>query len=152
MAEAKNPLVSEFATRLRDRKLYKCIDVRAEVANVFDPLSKNAPETVGKIDRSCTNINEKLKDLLNEKRLEIPPLLIDEDERSPYRTEKGRSGPTERINVLTDGGSVVDLAERSRIVASLPSFKLFRVYYDCTNEKFLQRSKQIINDEIKTCP
>src|SRR5690606_22742271 len=58
MLEASDPLVAQFSARLRDRKLYKCVDVRADVAHAFDPKSSNHPEVVEQIDRCCVGIKE----------------------------------------------------------------------------------------------
>ncbi|MGO9263989.1 MAG: hypothetical protein ACLQBA_03720, partial [Candidatus Binataceae bacterium] len=151
MAEATNPLISQFSARLRDRKLYKCINVRTRVANAFDPTSTNTPELVATIDRCCAGINEKLKGWIDDNASEVPRLLIDEAVRSPYQAGGGSKGPTEQINVLTDGGSPVDLKQRSRVVAALSNFKLFRVYHSDEDGTVRQKSEQIIAGEVRSC-
>lgn len=60
MAEATDPLVAGFAARLRDRKLYKCHDIRTQVAHVLDPKSINEDEIIEKIDKCCAGISSKL--------------------------------------------------------------------------------------------
>ncbi|MDQ0469802.1 HD domain-containing protein [Labrys wisconsinensis] len=151
MVDAKDPVISQLATRLRDRKLYKCIDIRARVAHAFNPASDSAPELVAAIDRCCARIDEKLKGWIDGDKSVIPRLLIDEAERSPYKTAGGSTGPTEQINVRTDGGATVDLKQRSRVVAALTTFKLFRAYYGAEDESARQMVEGIISGEIAAC-
>ena len=78
-------------------------------------------------------------------------VLIDEDKRSPYKVSIGSKGPAERINVRTDGGALVDLKKRSRVVASLADFMLFRAYHDRDDSEAGRTVLSIINGEVEAC-
>ncbi len=151
LSSSNDPLISEFAKRLRDRNLYKCMDIRAVVAHTFDPGSSNEPALLAKIDRCCANINEKLKSWREQSRDPVPRLLIDEAERSPYKTGGGSKGPAEQINVRTDGGEVVDLKSRSRVVASLSSFKLLRAYHSESDTEIREMIRTTVEGETAAC-
>ncbi|WFE87324.1 HD domain-containing protein [Roseibium porphyridii] len=148
MSEAKDPLVSQFATRLRDRKLYKCVDVRARVSHEFDPESKGEAEHLAKIETCCARVNEKLTEWTKANSEDIHRVLIDEAERSPYKDDVGSLG---RINVRTDGNNFVDLKQRSRVVASLSDFKLSRAYHDCNDVDAGKTIDSIIEGEVEAC-
>ena len=49
MVDAEDSLLSEFAARLRDRKLYKCVDIRSRVSHEFDPESTGEDGRLAKI-------------------------------------------------------------------------------------------------------
>lgn len=77
MSGANDPLVAEFAARLRDRNLYKCHDIRTNVAHALDPKGRNSDDTIEKIDRCCVEIEKKLTDWVADKRGDRPRVLID---------------------------------------------------------------------------
>jgi HD superfamily phosphohydrolase len=150
MSDAPDPLVAEFSTRLRDRKLYKCYDMRAEVAHALDPKSKNSDEVIVEIDKRCAAINAKLTEWNSTKSSDRPRVLIDLDERSPYKSIGESKGPLDRINIRTAGGVLVDLKERSSAVAALKTYKLFRVYFDRTDTQARDAARQIVGGEMGT--
>lgn len=151
MREAEDDCVSNIATRLGGRGLYKCLDIRAQVAHAFDPDSAGSREALDDIDSCCAGINEKLTEWADAHAAAIPRLLIDEAERSPYKDAAGSGGPAERINVRTDGGHLVDLKQRSRVVASLEKFVLFRAYIDEGDDEARKAVETVIREEIEKC-
>lgn len=151
MADAEDPLVSEFAIRLRDRRLYKCVDVRSRVSHEFDPEGTGDMEPMAKVETCCAKVREKLTEWSQINSGDKQRLLIDEAKRPPYKDAVGSKGPTERINVRTDGGSLVDLKKRSRVVASLSDFMLFRAYHDRDDAEAGQVVDHIIDGEVVGC-
>lgn len=151
MTEAEDTLVREFSLRLRDRRLLKCVDIRARVSHEFDPESDGTAEQLAKIEMCCAKVNEKLTSWTNSVSGEIPRILIDEASRSPYKDGVGSKGPTERINVRTEGGKLVDLKQRSRVVASLADFMLFRSYHDRDDAEACRVIEDIIKGEVEAC-
>ncbi|WP_083533031.1 HD domain-containing protein [Bosea sp. WAO] len=151
MSDADDPLVSQFAVRLRDRKLYKCFDIRARISHEFDPDIVGTPERVAKIETCCARVNAKLTEWANAQPGDIPRILIDEAKRSPYKDAVGARGPIETINVRTDGGSLVDLKQRSRVVANLADFMLLRVYHDRGDQEACKTIGAIIDQEVQAC-
>lgn len=151
MSDATDPLIAEFAGRLRDRKLYKCHDIRTQVAHVLDPKSINTDEIIEMIDKCCAGISSKLTEWATNNGNGRPCILIDFDERSPYKPVGQSKGPLDRINIRTDGGTLVDLKERSSVVAALKAYKLFRAYADGTDTTAQDAVRRIVEGEIATC-
>lgn len=151
MSEASDPLVAEFSTRLRDRKLYKCNDIRMQVTNAIDPKSENTDEIIEAIDRCCAEIERKIMDWTKNESNSRPRVLIDKSERSPYKPIGESKGPLDRINIRTDGGILVDLKERSSVVAALKTFKLLRAYSDRDDQQAQDATKLIVEEEIRKC-
>lgn len=152
LAEANDVLIAEYSSRLRDRKLLKAIDVRAQVIHGLDPGSRSEPDLFERVDRCCAAIHEKLTNWSKDQEGRESCLLVDEAERSPYKTSIDSSGFTKQINVLTDGGVPVDIKQRSSVVAALSTFKLLRVYVrpdDASAREFVERT---IKGEIDKCP
>jgi uncharacterized protein len=151
MTEAKDPLIAEFSARLRDRKLYKCCDIRTKVTHVLDPKSHNSDEIIDKIDKCCASIEKKLAEWVVDNYVDRPRVLIDIDVRSPYKSVNESKGPLDRINVRTDGGELVDLKERSSVVGALKAYKLFRAYSDRSDAVAQDAMNRIVEGEIETC-
>jgi HD superfamily phosphohydrolase len=130
MAESPDKCIADLAIRLRDRKLYKCADVRAAIAYSKSDDAATSPEA----DTVCAKIQDELEACAVKFAAEdadAPPrILLDEAERSPYkRMTEDMKGPLNQINIHTEGDRLEDLAKRSKVVAELKSYKAFRVYY-----------------------
>jgi hypothetical protein len=151
MVDAPDPLVSNLAARLRDRKLFKCIDIRTRVSHAFDPDGVGNGESIEAIDACCASVNAKLTAWHDDQTVAIPRVLIDEGSRTPYQNAGGSKGPIERINVRTASGRLVDLKQRSRVVANLEKFVLFRAYVDDGDSEARAIIEQIIVEEIEQC-
>ena len=151
MTDAEDSLVSGLATRLRDRKLYKCIDIRSRVSHNFDPESTGEVDRTAKIETCCAKVKKNLTEWSKANAGDKQRVLIDEDKRPPYKDAVGSKGPADRINVRTDGGKLVDLKKRSRIVASLTDFTLFRAYHDRDDAEAGDIVDSIINGEVEAC-
>lgn len=148
LANAPDPCVAELAGRLRGRKLYKCIDVRARLAQAKGDAAAISIEG----DRACANIKDKLTEWASSHRAEAPRILMDEVSRSPYKRITETKGPLDQINIRTDGGYLVDLAKRSKVVAELETFKLFRVYHADTDQDAISAIDVTIEEEIGAWP
>jgi len=154
MVDAEDACVSTLAWRLRDRKLYKCLDVRAKIAH--DRSDSDAVS--GAADKVCENIKSKITQYLDEwseKEPNAPPrILIDEAERSPYKNmyPEDPTAPLNQINIRTEGGRLEDLSKRSEVVAKLGTYKAFRVYYAEGDEDTKKKLIDIMEAEIKKWP
>ncbi|WP_448146633.1 HD domain-containing protein [Labrys miyagiensis] len=151
MNDADDRLIGQFASRLRDRVLFKCIDVRARIRHEFDPNVTDTPEHTAKIDACCARVNVNLTEWSKAHSQDIPRVFVDEAKRSPYKDAVGSRGPIETINVRTDGGSLVDLKQRSRVVASLTDFTLLRAYHDRGDGEASKAINDIIDEEVQRC-
>lgn len=149
MAEAEDKVVSELSKRLKERQLYKCKDIRAEVSHSINPKCLKDDELLKNIDACCEKIKEKLTIFAKDNGREFASILIDEARRTPYKKTSGYEGLTERINVRTEGDVLVDLRERSPVVASLSDFVLLRAYCDPEDMKTKSFIEQTIQEEVR---
>jgi len=153
MADAGDELISEFAKRLRDRKLYKSIDVRAKIAHDKGDSAASTSEA----DAVCANIRDeivKCLDLWSANSPDSPQrILFDEVERSPYNAlTEDTKGPLNQINIHTEGDHLVDLSERSNVVAALKTYKAFRVYYRDGDDEAKGKITEFMEGEISRWP
>jgi hypothetical protein len=151
MSDATDAIVAEFARRLRDRQLFRCWDVRVAVADALDPKSHNTDEIIEKIDKCCASIRVKLGEWISEHGNARPRMLLDTEERSPYKPIERSKGPLDQINIRTTSGALVDLKERSSVVAALKVFKLSRVYVDRSDTQALDAIARTVKAEIDAC-
>jgi uncharacterized protein len=143
MADATDNTVSKLAVRLRDRQLYKCIDVRTRLAEQFgeeatgtkEGSDERSEELTGRVDLACASINEKVRQWLSKEASETPRMLIDQAIREPYKRFQESKGPLNQIRIKTDGDLLVDLGERSRIVRAIKPFRVLRLYYAETDDQ-----------------
>ena len=124
MSEASDRSTSILARRLRDRNLLKSINIR-EIAMIESGTSHESEE----LEAICQRIAGRIKSWLAENESEIPRLVIDTEEREPYKDLKKDKGPANQIQIR-DGDKLVDLKERSEVVKAISAFKLMRVYHD----------------------
>lgn len=153
LRDAEDSLVASFAESVQDRRLYKCLDIRTTVQHEIDPENKQDPEHVSNIDKCCALIAIRLRELEKEESSSTgaPIVLLDEEKRSPYKDRDGAHGPTEQINVETDGGVLIDLKQRSEVVRALQDFKLLRAYFDRRECGVEDRILAIVAEEVKEC-
>jgi HD superfamily phosphohydrolase len=150
LANSPDRCIADLAARLRDRRLYKCIDVRATIAHEKDDDAAVSPEA----DTVCAKIQEELTARAAEfARVDpnAPPrILVDEAERSPYkRMTEDTKGPLNQINIHTEGDHLEDLARRSKMVAELKSYKAFRAYYADGDDEAKRRISEIVKGGIE---
>lgn len=151
LVDSADSLIAEFAARLRDRRLYKCIDIRNEVTKVINPRGENVDELTATIDRCCASIKVKLTEWVAKDPKRECRVLLDEAERSPYKSVSESKGPLDRINVKTETGLLVDLEERSAVVSALKPFKLLRAYTKELDAEAKVVVKQILEGEVQAC-
>lgn len=142
MSEAKDQAISNFAIRLRDRKLLKCVDVRVDLAQKYSGTQESEIE----LDKICTSIKKRLE-AWSEEPSNSRKILIDEAVRSPYKTVDESEGPLGRINIKNSSGELVDLKSQSAVVNAVTPFKLFRVYLDRDDRETRKQLDGIIESE-----
>lgn len=125
MVRARDPLIADFARRLRDRDLYKCRDVRESIIECLGIADRKA------IDTACARIGRRIRDWRSRHEEDIPRILLDEDQRAPYKELQDTKGPANQIMLKPfSNGDIVDIGQRSEVLRGLQPFKFFRVYYD----------------------
>lgn len=153
MADSGDEWISSFAERMRDRKLYKCIDVRAKIAHDKGDSAAFSSDA----DTVCASVRDEIGSCLDEwsaKSPDAPPrMLIDEVERSPYKKlTEDTKGPLNQINIRTEGDHLDDLSKRSNVVAELKTFKAFRVYHADGDDEAKRKITEIIDAGIAKWP
>jgi HD superfamily phosphohydrolase len=119
MTDAADPTISQFARRLRDRKLFKCIDLRTEVGReILDQV---------KVEQICTAITTKIEQWKQKSKINSVRILVDRATREPYKQFQESKGPLNQIMIRHDQ-QLVDLGRRSRIVKAIEPFQLLRAY------------------------
>jgi HD superfamily phosphohydrolase len=144
MEDATDHRLLGLASRLRDRKLHKCIDVRARIAQAKGDDAAATDDA----DRVCTRVKQKLMEWSSQDISEAPRILFDEEQRSPYNRLPETKGPLDQINIRTEGGHLVDLARISKVVAALKTFKLSRVYHARDDAAVRDKIESVIKEEI----
>jgi len=135
MVDAKDPSVSDFAKRLRNREFYKAVDVRETVTHILrnkrnQTGEMSATEERRTVDRVCANIREKIRMHLSDAAGDVPRILMDQEERAPYKPLQESKGPLNQIHIRVGPKELVDLGKRSSVISAIQSFKLFRVYIE----------------------
>lgn len=148
LRDAPDELLSAFSDRLLNRQLFKCFDIRTAVTHKIDPKNGLEPQNIEKIEKCCASAIMKLQEWQNEQTGTVPRVLTDVAERKPYKPVGGSYGPTEQINVSTDGGELIGLRQRSEIVKSLSVYRLTRAYYDASDDGALKIINSIVEGEI----
>jgi uncharacterized protein len=149
MAESKDPTTRDLSSRLRDRNLYKVIDVRDRMRGSLQ-LSAVADKG-GLVDKACARINEKITDWLANRDGGTPRILIDQAEREPYKPLQESKGPLNQIRIKTADGELVDLGKRSPVVAAIETFQLYRAYISESDDEARQFLERIIKEEVVAC-
>jgi len=146
MVTARNPIVSQFSKRLRDRNLFKAIDVRQEVLRLKPKGALDRGEVSLEIDAICEILSDKIKGWISQNPSDAPRVLVDKGERSPYKEYDESKGPLNQINIRTSNDELDDLKNQSQVVSAIEPFKMYRVYI--ANED--DEAKKFIRKIIKT--
>lgn len=133
MVLAPDAAVSELAARLRDRKIYHCIDVTKRMNAAFGlPREGDEPGAeIGRVREAARRVAKVAeavaeRGLLEEDVEGVPLFLDDTAPRSPYkRVDSSRL--FSRIHVIA-GDDLHDLAEMSPAVNALSDYKVYRLY------------------------
>lgn len=174
MMNADDPLISDFSSRLRNRKLFKCLDVRESLSERFSSkrarsrrpkqsstvnskagssgqtkLEKEEKRHLESLDSACERVEERIRTWADENFTEIPRILIDKPERSIYKLSEESTGPLNKIMMKTGtgAGKPVDVASISKVIQSIGPFKALRVYMDNGDEKTNIFVRQVIEEE-----
>lgn len=128
LCDAKDKSIADLARRIRDRKTFKCFDVR-EYIRKKTSVSGHTQEDIKKsINRIALSSLEKIE--LWKKTSGGEMVLKDETTRSPYKRFEESKGPLNQIMVRNVDGGLMDISEYSPIVASIPAFDVLRYYFD----------------------
>jgi HD superfamily phosphohydrolase len=131
MKEAKDKVVSACASQFLRREVMKCVDVRRIIEAKF-PVgpgmsSSDLQERDAQIELRIKEVISAISEVADQRDINEPPILIDEDKRPFYKKFQDSDSPLNKILIKTDRG-IVDLSMLSSIVSSAESFEMNRVY------------------------
>jgi HD superfamily phosphohydrolase len=136
LANAEDAAVAELATRIRDRKVYSCIDVTRRMEARLGLPKPGAADVADfeqrrkAVERGVAAVTEAAKErgLLEPGDSGLPRVLQDLAPRSPYKRFDDASKPFTPIYVIGADSELHDLADMSAAVNSLPTYKAYRLY------------------------
>jgi uncharacterized protein len=149
MTDAKDRLIRYFSVRLRDRKLFKCIDVRERLGQQLPRRGAGS----NALNKACKAVEETLVEWSQQNSQEIPRILIDRPEREIYRMSEESKGPVDQIMMKSGNGSEppVDVASVSQVIKAIEPFKALRVYFEVGDEKAKAAVAQAVDKEVDKC-
>jgi HD superfamily phosphohydrolase len=146
LTNAKDAYLKDLAIRLRDRKLYKSIDIREKLKSIIPDAVKDRDT---KIDKACITIREKINAWTAEKSKDISRILIDEASRSPYNKLSESKGPINQIHIQDSKGGLIDLDKHSDVVRALQEFRFFRAYFPSDDSEAKKFIESTVDQEAK---
>jgi HD superfamily phosphohydrolase len=151
LAESKDKAVSELAGRIRDRSIYRCVDVSQRMFDIFglpkdSDQSGDASALAAEVAKRVAKVGEMVAEegLLDVNADGLPLVLEDTAPRSPYKRSAEASRRLSRIHVIAADGRLHDLADMSPAVNSLGDYKAYRLYGRSDSE--LGKIEQIIKE------
>jgi HD superfamily phosphohydrolase len=150
-ADARDKIIQACAIHLRDRKLPKCIDLRNNLVSAIggDKLTstEQREEKSKQLERLIGSIEKRLQSWAETNSADIPRILTDRASRDPYKRFQESKGPLNQIHIRIAGNQISDVAECSRVIASIESFELFRAYV--TDAEAKAQVDEIVKDELR---
>ena len=132
MKTADDRLVADCATRLRERRLMKCVDIRRRVEGKFPIRQGVTDEERKERDANVTlqskSIMKQIIEIAAKRKVEDKQILIDEYRRSPYKKFQDSQTPLNQILIRQERG-IEDMAHLSSVVSSAESYEINRVYH-----------------------
>lgn len=150
LEDALDPIISESASRLKNRQLPKCIDLYERVKDASKRAS--TPENTERLRKRMTESIRSGLEAWSEQnsRDKFPRILVDADERTPYKRFAQATGPLQQIQIRTSDGTVRDMAELSQVIAGTETFRFFRAYVcdgDQDARDFVEKTVTSITNE-----
>jgi uncharacterized protein len=136
--------IADLSMRLLSRKLYKAIDVTAEVdasCNTIDS-DKERGETQ---KRRLAAVRDKIENSGLLKNIE-PVALSDNVDRDPYRKNQGDEAALDRVYAIDRGGQLRNLSDISPVVASLRTYQAYRIYFRDGDDNIKNKVDAIIKE------
>jgi HD superfamily phosphohydrolase len=129
LIEAPDEQIQKLSRGLRDRYLFRCIDIRRLVEKALAP-SVDRIERGARLKLCCEIIVKNLEDH-NKNVLQsgvAPRFLIDQYARNPYKKFQDSKSPLNQILIRGGDGKPADMADFSPIIAHAEPFNICRAY------------------------
>jgi HD superfamily phosphohydrolase len=144
MALAKDKPISLFATRIRDRKLLKAIEVFDD--SVLDNAKKSDDKDfLNRIELRLRNNLEGTKDEITG----YPRCLIDRVKRPLYKQFEESKGPLNQIMIKPREGPLRDVAEVSPVIKAIKDFEGLRVYIAQEDTHVPKKVREAVKEAIQ---
>jgi uncharacterized protein len=136
LSQASDVAIAELAARIRDRKIYACVDVSRRVAascglpRPGEGSGQDIAERFAEVDRRVARVGEMAieRGLFAPTEGGAPGVLEDTAPRNPYNRFDDPSKPFSPIYVVGSDGELHDIADMSMAVNSLRNYKAYRMY------------------------
>jgi HD superfamily phosphohydrolase len=152
LAEGSDKSVAEMACRIRDRKIYRCVDVSKKMSAAFG-LPREGSADSEDVRNRAANVAERVArvgELVKERGLlapgedGLPGILEDTAPRSPYEKVSDGAQSLKRILVIGADGQLHDLADMSSAVSALGDFRAYRLYTRTDSDR--EKIDRVIED------
>ena len=138
LRDAEDKILSDLASRILERKIYKAIDLTSLVQRKVGSSDVRSREV-----EILSKINDKFSSVVNES----PRILQDVAKRNPYKRHSGSGASLKKILAVDQEGNLRDLADLSSVVSALKPFHSRRVY--CKDESEKRMVTEFIMGELK---
>jgi len=153
LEEAQDGTVGDLASRLRRRRLPKCIDIRARLAAELAPgheLDADARAAWSRrIDRLSKIVRLRAEEWSASRSAHAPRILTDEDGRSPYKRQGESKGPLDQIRIRDEGGAIRDIRDHSSVIDGIARFKFYRAYVDADDREAKDAMARFVTDAVQ---
>ena len=129
MTEAEDPIIQRCATRLQNRELPKCIDIRQRLESRV-PAETEFKRKQAILSLACNEVVEQIRQQASSRSPNDPQILTDEPRRKPYKRIQESESPLNQIRIRQGENRFEDMAGLSPVVASAETFEACRAYHD----------------------
>lgn len=159
LADASDSTVCDLAGRLRDRRLFKAVNIRSRVKRLLADHKKGSEDELDSesgiasieplVDKACASIQIKIDDWIGKSKKDASRVLVDEGKRSPYKDFQESEGPLNQIYIRLEDENekLVDIKARSEIVGAIKPFKFLRVYFAEDDHETIEFVEKLIKEE-----
>jgi HD superfamily phosphohydrolase len=145
LRDAADETIAALATRLLDRKLLHCFDVREVIQRKLRSTIPRA-ELDDYVDYVLAALENKVE-LYRKTSGKL--ILYDKYERSPYQSFTTGQSPLNQIMARDATGKTHDLAELSPLVAAVRKFKVNRYYFDRDDRACASAMDRLVDDCLR---
>lgn len=144
LAEADDAEIARFSAGLLDRRLFRCIDVRARIVAEVTPRGDEPREKhQARIALACKRAERLL-------RMAPSRILADSYSRSPYKRVQDSQSPLNRILIrTTPEAPPQDMADLSPIIAAAEPFHILRAYVARDDDKAGRTVENIVRTSAR---
>lgn len=143
MVNAKDVLIQNCASRLRKRRLPKCIDIGRRV-DEREATDMDPKERLALLGLTKKKIMKQVQNIAANRRPDQPQIFVDETRRTPYKKFQESRTPLNQILIKHGENHFEDMANVSRVVESAETFEVCRVYCEMDDEEGRTMVERII--------